>query len=366
MRCALLAAVSLVLLPVAALAQPVSGLYIGGAGGGGLLENQRIRNFTPGGVTKTAPSPSGMAYDLGYAGIGSIGWGFGNGVRLEVQGDAMSNDRNFETRPAGVTGSTGRETKVGAMANVLFDMDIGSPYIYPYLGAGAGWQDVTQRLGQTGPGYSESIKGSKGAFAYQAMFGASLPIPPVVGLSATIEYRYLGLAGQRRYAGTLSSGGTTTAITRKTSDDNNHMLLVGLRYAFNVPRPVQPAMATVAAPAAAAPAPAAARSYLVFFDWDRAELGTRARQIIADAAHAATSVGTTRIEVAGHADRTGTAVYNQELSHKRAAAVAAELVRDGVAQSAISVSSFGDTRPLVPTAAGVREPQNRRVEIVLK
>jgi outer membrane protein OmpA-like peptidoglycan-associated protein len=364
MRSALLAAASLALLSTTALAQPVTGLYIGGAGGVNLLENQRIRAFYPSSTTKTAPSPSGMAYNLGYTGLGSIGWGLGNGVRLEVQGDYISNDRNFETRPAGVTGSSGRETKYGAMGNVLFDLDIGSPYIFPYLGAGAGWQNVTQKLGQTGPGYSETIKGDKGAFAYQAMLGASLPIPPVVGLSATIEYRYLGLAGQRSYTGSLTSGGSTTAIARKTSDDSNHMLLIGLRYAFNVPRPAAP---VAAAPVAAVPTPApAARSYLVFFDWDRADLSDRAKQIIGDAAKASAAVHTTRIEVAGHADRTGTEAYNMELSRKRAAVVAAELVRDGVAANTISVSSFGDTKPLVPTAAGVREPQNRRVEIVLK
>ena len=46
--------------------------------------------------------------------------------------------------------------------------------------------------------------------------------------------------------------------------------------------------------------------------------------------------------------------------------VAAELVRQGVSRSAITVQAFGESRPLVPTADGVREPQNRRVEIVLK
>lgn len=74
----------------------------------------------------------------------------------------------------------------------------------------------------------------------------------------------------------------------------------------------------------------------------------------------------TRIAVQGNADRSGTPAYNQGLSLRRARAVAAELVRRGVPQAEIAIQGFGDTRPLVPTRAGVREPQNRRVDIILR
>ena len=114
------------------------------------------------------------------------------------------------------------------------------------------------------------------------------------------------------------------------------------------------------------PAQTAARTYLVFFDWDRADLTDRARQIVSEAAQASTRVQYTRIEVQGNADRSGTPAYNQRLSLRRAQTVAAELVRDGVPRTAIDIQAFGDTRPLVPTAAGVREPQNRRVAIILR
>ena len=115
-----------------------------------------------------------------------------------------------------------------------------------------------------------------------------------------------------------------------------------------------------------APAPAAAKSYLVFFDWDKADLNPRAQQIIAEAAQASTRVAATQISVAGHTDTTGSAAYNQALSLRRANAVAAELVKLGVSKSAIVVTGYGFSRPLVPTGPNVREPQNRRVEIVLK
>jgi iron complex outermembrane receptor protein len=108
------------------------------------------------------------------------------------------------------------------------------------------------------------------------------------------------------------------------------------------------------------------RTYLVFFDWDRADLTDRARQIVAQAAQASTHVQTTKIEVNGYTDLSGTAAYNQKLSVRRAKTVEAELVHDGVAESEIDIHGYGETHPLVPTAKGVREPQNRRVEIILK
>jgi OOP family OmpA-OmpF porin len=50
----------------------------------------------------------------------------------------------------------------------------------------------------------------------------------------------------------------------------------------------------------------------------------------------------------------------------RARAVTGELVGDDVPRNAISVQGFGDTRLLVSTDPGVREPQNRRVEITIR
>jgi OOP family OmpA-OmpF porin len=104
---------------------------------------------------------------------------------------------------------------------------------------------------------------------------------------------------------------------------------------------------------------------LVFFDWDKAVLTDRARQIGSDAASNSTRVQYTRLEVNGYTDTSGTASYNQGLSVKRAEAVAAELVKDGVPAGAIAIQGFGQTHLLVPTGANVREPQNRRVEIII-
>ncbi len=139
----------------------------------------------------------------------------------------------------------------------------------------------------------------------------------------------------------------------------------GARVRYHFSRP--PATPPAPPEAASAPVPMVipARTYLVFFDWDRADLTSRAREIVASAATASTHVQTTRIEVNGYTDASGTAAYNQKLSVRRAQAVQIELVRDGVPPGEVSIQGFGERHPLVPTAAGVREPQNRRVEIIL-
>ena len=127
-----------------------------------------------------------------------------------------------------------------------------------------------------------------------------------------------------------------------------------------LPEPPPPAIAPP--PTAAAPT----RTYLVFFDWDRADLTQRARQIVLAAAQASTQVQTTQLQVNGYTDLSGTEAYNKRLSIRRAETVKSELVKDGVAAGEIFIHGFGEADPLVPTAPGVREPQNRRVEIVLK
>jgi iron complex outermembrane receptor protein len=128
------------------------------------------------------------------------------------------------------------------------------------------------------------------------------------------------------------------------------------------PPPAPPEAVVPPPPVAAAPV----RTYLVFFDWDRADLTDRAKQIVASAAQASTHVQTTRIEVDGYTDLSGTVPYNQRLSVRRAQTVQNELVRDGVPANEIAIHGYGESNPLVPTAPGVREPQNRRVEIILK
>lgn len=133
------------------------------------------------------------------------------------------------------------------------------------------------------------------------------------------------------------------------------------------PKPVMKKAEPKPAPAPAPkPAPQITRDFLLFFDFDSARLTNDAKAIVKAAAEASREAKVSRIEATGHADRAGPDQYNMGLSKRRAEAVKAELVRQGVPAGNIVVRYEGERDPLVPTADGVREPQNRRVEIVLK
>ena len=337
LRKALLAATVLAL-PVAASAQPIDGLYISGGIGANMVSSTDVKI---GGTTGTASTPH-----AGIDGFASSGYGYANGVRAEAE--LFGLEGSLKAKLNNVAGSSGAQTYAyGLMFNGLYDFS-GFSGFSPYVGAGVGY------LGQQ---LNSGLKsGALGSFAAQGIVGVAVPVAPQLAL--TVDYRLIDKLQSRNF-------GSSAGVETRVGNSLDHSLNLGLRYAFGAaPAPV---MAPAPAPAAmVAPAPAPARSYLVFFDWDKADLTARAQQIIAEAAKNATRVATTRIDVAGHADKTGTAAYNQTLSLARANNVAAELVRLGVAKSAISITAFGDTKPLVPTAPGVREPQNRRVEIVLK
>jgi outer membrane protein OmpA-like peptidoglycan-associated protein len=128
----------------------------------------------------------------------------------------------------------------------------------------------------------------------------------------------------------------------------------------------------VAAPAPAPPPPMAKpmpkaapppRSFIVFFDWNRADIRADAQQVLETAAAYVKQRGFARINLVGHADRSGKASYNMGLSQRRADASKAVLVKLGLPASGIATVGRGESAPLVGTADGVREPRNRRVEI---
>jgi OmpA-OmpF porin, OOP family len=260
------------------------------------------------------------------------------------------------------------------MFNVAYDFNRLTPWLVPYVGLGIGYQRAKlNSFSATGTAAAGALTptvtsgDTRASFAAQGIVGAAFNVPAVPGLALTAEYRIMALTGTRTYnAGLTVTPPGGAAITRfgkfQLGHDLNNTFLFGARYNFGYVPGAPPASPIPAV----APAPAPSRSYLVFFDWYKATLNDRARQIIKDAADNSTRVQYTRIEVNGYTDTSGSAKYNQSLSVRRADIVASELVKDGVPRNAITIQGFGDTHLLVPTASGVREPQNRRVEIIIR
>ena len=176
-------------------------------------------------------------------------------------------------------------------------------------------------------------------FAYQSTVG--------VGYNVNDNIR---LDFETRYYGTTSPG---------TFNNNNITTTVRARYKFNQRRDDQQRrdqdqeMHVYRS------------TLLVFFDWDSANLSPQALGTVQRAADLFKANGNARITATGHTDTSGPESYNLALSLRRAHAVKDALVRDGVPAQAIVVLGKGESQPLAPTGDGVREPQNRRVEIVI-
>jgi hypothetical protein len=106
--------------------------------------------------------------------------------------------------------------------------------------------------------------------------------------------------------------------------------------------------------------------YLVTFGLDQTTLTEQDRRVIAQAADDFQRTGSARVTVTGYTDTSGSATYNLGLSQRRAEIVAEELEREGVPATSIVTVGRGEENLLVPTADGVSEPRNRRVEIVVQ
>lgn len=325
-------------------ATTINGFYVGADGFADITQTQHSR---------IAGSSNRVGHDTGWGGNASVGYGFGNGLRVEVEGNYLQSGINR------VVPSTakGHDQNYGGLVNVLYDIDLKRNFgmdvpVTPYVGVGAGYMmssyDVRSPV--------RDITGNQGSFAYQGIVGAAFDTP-VPGLQATVDYRMIGQ--------TMSND--SYHVDDSHFDHRfNHTFNVGLRYAFNT------APAAPSVPVEAPPVAVPARTYLVFFDWDKSNLTDAARKVVAEAATNVGHVNVTRIEINGYSDSSSIyggergAGYNEKLSILRANAVAAELVKDGVQKTAIDVRGYGETHQLVPTGPNTREAQNRRVEIVLK
>lgn len=303
----------------------------------------------------------------GFDGDGVIGYDFG-GFRLEAEvGYRQANVRGVSTFapitvgganfPANNYSSGGRNSALSFMVNGLIDFgpDDG---IQGFVGAGAGVARVKSNPTFLVPGF---LNDSDTNFAWQALAGVRAPIGP--NMDVSFKYRFFNADNVDV---TLLNG--ASARTRFRS----HSLLGGVIFNFGAPAPAPvvetPAPVVTPPPAEPTPPPPAAKvcapgPYIVFFEWDKSDITGEAASILDNAVTAYGDCGQAQVMLAGHTDTSGTPKYNLGLSQRRADAVSAYMTSRGVPSGVISTKAFGESSLRVQTADGVREVQNRRVEI---
>lgn len=332
-------------------ADRATGTYISGGAGANFAGDN---NVSGGGIN------ADIGHETGFVGVLALGQSFANGFRGEVE---LGNRRN-EVDSSGNVSASGKSSVFSAMINGYYDFATGSAFM-PYLGAGIGIGQLKMDVSRVG---TASINSSGRGIGLQGIAGVAYQMDD--NWTSTLEYRYYNLQGAEV---------NVVGANSVDADYDSHSIMVGLRYTFGAekkpmaqaaPAPA-PAPQPVAqkqpepkpAPAPVAP-PAVARNYIVFFDWNKDDISFEALAILKSAAENARKGNISRIQATGHADSSGTRAYNKKLSEKRARAVQETLNSLGIATNEITVDAKGELEPLVPTADGVREPQNRRVEIV--
>lgn len=341
------------------------GLYLEGRAGYSIPADSDLDSATGG---------QNIEFDNGFAGSLAFGHAYELGLRAEIELGFRNSD--IDSITGGGSGA-GDVSALSFMGNLYYDLDMDGP-LKPYVGFGLG----VARLDADGaaPSTGVAIDDTDTALAVQAMAGVAYELNDRTSL--TLGYRYFAVP---------DADFTSNTGANFESEYTSHDFMVGLRYklggptrklaeptpvAMPKPAPIQePAPVQNPAPVAAAPqltppGPSGPlptpRNYLVFFDFDRANITADARAIIESAVRAVKEVSPVKLRATGHADRAGSRPYNQRLSLSRALAVKGTLIRLGIPADDIAVMAKGETDPLVATADGVREPANRRVQIILE
>jgi len=103
----------------------------------------------------------------------------------------------------------------------------------------------------------------------------------------------------------------------------------------------------------------------ITFPTDSADLNAGFYEVLDSVATVVNEFEQTVIEVAGHTDSTGSDAYNQALSERRAASVAAFLRTRGVLADRMIELGMGESRPIAPNETDGGRQSNRRVELTL-
>lgn len=103
----------------------------------------------------------------------------------------------------------------------------------------------------------------------------------------------------------------------------------------------------------------------ILFATDSASLNPQLRSDLFVLSESLNKYPASTVTVVGHTDNTGTAAYNQDLSERRAMAVASVLRSGGVAGSRVRVVGAGESQPIASNQTAAGRAQNRRVDITI-
>jgi outer membrane protein OmpA-like peptidoglycan-associated protein len=313
-----------------------------------------------------------LNYDYGYDGGLFVGYDLG-GFRIEAEAaykkaDLDSFSTSIRLPSEGINFPTGRPFAGGNTSVLSFMvngmLDFGDDDgISGFVGGGVGMARVKANNERVFANSAPFLDDSDSKLAWQVFAGVRQAITD--NIDVTVKYRFFNVSDVRM---TAFNGNEAEMRFR------SHSLLGGLTFNFGgaaplppepipvpEPVPVPPPPAEVAPPPP--PAPCVAGPFMVFFDWDKDDITPQAAAILDNAASAYQTCGQAQVMIAGHADRSGSDQYNVGLSQRRAANVRSYLAGRGIPDGVMTTEAFGESRPLVETADGVREPQNRRVEI---
>lgn len=323
--------------------------YVGVEGGAMIVEDidYDINDGADGVVT----ADSDYGWDVG----GTIGYDFG-GFRAEAEVsyrraslDALRDDTtNFDY-------AGGSTSALSFMVNGMLDFGADDG-VQGFIGGGVGVARVKANYGLATQG--DLVDDSDTVFAWQAIAGVRQPISENVDV--TLKYRFFN-ADNARF---VTVGGDEVEGRFRS-----HSILGGVTFNFGAPTPPPPPPEPAPPPPAPTPPPppppvvCTPGPYIVFFEWDKSDITPEASGILDNAISAYQNCGNAQVMLAGHADRSGSASYNVGLSQRRADSVRSYLTGRGIPDGVISSEAFGESRPRVETADGVRELQNRRVEI---
>ncbi|MCG5243066.1 OmpA family protein [Azospirillum doebereinerae] len=338
MRGVLLGTALALALPTAAMAA-TEGFYVGAGAGVNWTRDADVRNYPSSGF--------GLEESFKIGGIGDVSAGYATAIGVRAELEFAWRWRNSvdgtESATPALRNLGGKTSSIAFMGNALYDINTGTPFT-PYIGLGAGVAEVRQSL--------RGVSDKDWVFAYQGIVGASYAVTDNVAV--TLDYRYFATQDPEFDLGPVTSKG----------EYRNHTILAGLRYTFGGPS--RPAPAASPAPMAPATQAQPQTEYQVFFDWDKATITPVSDKIIGDASAAAGRVRAVSIHVIGHTDTSGTPTYNQRLSLRRAEAVKRALIAKGTPANLVSIEGKGEQQLMVSTGPNVREPSNRRAQILIR